>query len=431
MVSRSKLFPVLIAAALGCAALNEIPSLRAQVYKVALPATTWVISPIDKESGTCSQGTGVLIDSSQRLMLTAYHVVADRKECIVYFPISGDFGSTLTSPEDYLKKNQASAVKGTVVLTSESKDLAVIQLDSLPPGAKAMPLALSSPDPGDILHAIGNSGSDVGALWRYRHGTVRQVYSRVLMFKSLQVVEARVVEAQMPTNPGDSGGPMFNDACQLVAITSNRSPEDNLVDYGIDVQEIQALVFGESTLKEICAKTPPLLEANLSGGSKAPEDPVLPWWTPDRINPIRSATEPPAATWIKPKAEIQDVVTTHNVYRNGRLGVEMVAVIDIEGLRGSPCDVVLTICGNSGRGLQPGDRSPRTPSGHLGTSIAVTPIYDHAKFTNLQIFFPYNEISAVTPPGAITYQLALDVYAGRNHGFITQTPWWEELVRNY
>src|SRR5207249_3390857 len=99
--------------------------------------------------------------------------------------------------------------------------LALIKLDFLPPGAKVVPLAKKSVSPGQRVHSIGNPGKSEG-MWVYTSGTVRQVVRMKWTVRTEEdklTLEAKVVQTQSPTNPGDSGGPLLNDNAELVGVT--------------------------------------------------------------------------------------------------------------------------------------------------------------------------------------------------------------------
>ena len=77
-------------------------------------------------------------------------------------------------------------------------------------------------------------------------GEVRQVYSTsyqsTVAGSSPLEVKATIVETQMPINPGDSGGPVVNDQCQLVAVNQSSGNGRSLVSRGIDVNEIRGFL---------------------------------------------------------------------------------------------------------------------------------------------------------------------------------------------
>lgn len=73
-----------------------------------------------------------------------------------------DKGQLLVDKSHYIQN--VAGVAAQVVDTDSTLDLAVLQLDKLPEGLIALPLASHSPAPGDRIHSLGNpSASD--ALW--------------------------------------------------------------------------------------------------------------------------------------------------------------------------------------------------------------------------------------------------------------------------
>jgi S1-C subfamily serine protease len=264
---------VLVLALAGAARANP------EVYEHTLRSTAWILSPITEpekdqlaapadpptvkpastaanrnqaEQGTrVSSGTGVLIDARNRLVLTNFHVVEKRPVAILFFPQTRA-DELVTDPEVYFDNGNRIAVRGRVLVSDSQRDLAVIQLERLPAGARALPIARRAPSPGQTIHAIGNSGVQFaagkpqGTLWRYSKGEVRQVYRK--KFKTTNgkgltfEVNARVVESQIPSNQGDSGGPVVNDRGELVAVTQSGSNSQQLVSFAIDAAEARAVL---------------------------------------------------------------------------------------------------------------------------------------------------------------------------------------------
>jgi S1-C subfamily serine protease len=209
-------------------------------FEKALPSLTWVLSPTGGDN--VSSGSGVLIDVGQGLVLTAYHVVEDRPKVLIFFPYHHADGTLETDPKFYTGHLEELAIVGQVIASEPGKDLALIRLPKVPAAARATPLAARSPRTGQDVFAIGNSGSSNGVLWRYLDGRVRQVFRRKMAYASKQQVDARVVETTVPTNSGDSGGPVLNAGGELVAITASSYAKEVAVNYGIDVEEIRAMV---------------------------------------------------------------------------------------------------------------------------------------------------------------------------------------------
>jgi S1-C subfamily serine protease len=205
-----------------------------KVYAKVLPGTAWVIT-------ADGHGSGVLVDRSRRLMLTNYHVVQQNEKVAVFFPEVRQ-GKVVSEPGHYIANAQRLALAAEVVFTDPQRDLAIVRLPSVPVGARVVPLAAASPKPGQTIHALGNSGVGMdmfgqvrGVLWRYSKGAVRQVYRQQLGF----TFHGRVVENQLPLNPGDSGGPIVNDRGELVGLVMAGDLSRRLVSFGVDISEIR------------------------------------------------------------------------------------------------------------------------------------------------------------------------------------------------
>jgi tetratricopeptide (TPR) repeat protein len=212
------------------AAADDAP--RKGLYQRTLSATAWVLIPRGGHSGLAS---GWVLDVPRRLLVTNYHVVGNSDKVLVVFPMYQG-GKLVAEKSANLDKGRR--IRGTVLDSDPKRDLALIELESLPPEVTALKLAADSASPGDRVHSVGNPGTS-DALWIYTSGTVRQVYHKRYHIDG-QPVEARVVETQAPINPGDSGGPVVNDDGELVGVTSATNLAAQLVSICIDVSEVRA-----------------------------------------------------------------------------------------------------------------------------------------------------------------------------------------------
>jgi S1-C subfamily serine protease len=235
-------------AALALAALAlTVPPARAQsdggerVYQSVLKSTVWIHS--SRGGGKVATGSGALIDRRRHLVLTNYHVVDDKDDATVFFPVFR--GDRLVAERDYYKEHfRELALRGHVVARDKRHDLALVQLDTVPEGAQALPIAPNGVHPGQTVHSIGNPGAS-GALWVYTPGKVRQVYHRQWKANDegrTLTFEAQIVETDSPTNPGDSGGPLVNDRAELVGVTQGGDFNARNVSTFIDLSEIKAFL---------------------------------------------------------------------------------------------------------------------------------------------------------------------------------------------
>jgi len=225
-----------------------------KVYKKAVPSVVWIHSKRDSGLAT---GSGSLIDKDRRLVLTNYHVVLDNPSAKVFFPYFRD-GQPVAEKDYYRDRAKRLAIDARVVALDKKADLAILRLDSIPEGAEAIPLATGSPDPGDTVHSIGSAGKS-DALFGYVKGAVRQVYKKEwkaeVAPKRVATFEAKVVETDSPTNPGDSGGPLLNAKGELVGVTEGGALNAQLLSTFVDVSEVKSLLATRA-VKDVKADKP-------------------------------------------------------------------------------------------------------------------------------------------------------------------------------
>jgi tetratricopeptide (TPR) repeat protein len=216
----------------------------AVVYRRTLGSTAWIYNPkID------SSGTGWVVDRARRLLITNQHVVDDATHVEVLFPAYRD--GQLISERSYYK-DHGRTIRGRVMDAVVDRDLALIQLDSLPPDIRELPLAASSPIPGEPVYSIGNPGAS-GALWVFTSGDVRAVYRKRWSTRIGNASiwrEARVVETSSPTNPGDSGGPVVNTKGEVVGVTEGGNTMARLVSTSIDVADVREFLAQANRVME-------------------------------------------------------------------------------------------------------------------------------------------------------------------------------------
>jgi HEAT repeat protein len=204
-----------------------------QVYKRLLKSAVYVRT-------SKGSGTGVLVDRVNRLAVTCQHVVEREPAVIVLFPVLQN-GTLIASEADTARAlKRSDVIRAKVVATEASRDLALIQLDSVPESALPVPISAMVASPGQNVHSIGNPASSK-AMWLYTSGSIRQIYQKNWRDAG-GAREAWVVETQSPINPGDSGGPLVNDNCQLLGITSSYRADARLVSTFIESREVRRML---------------------------------------------------------------------------------------------------------------------------------------------------------------------------------------------
>jgi tetratricopeptide (TPR) repeat protein len=203
------------------------------IYTRTLRGTALILAP------NCS-GTGWIIDQDQGLMITNEHVVTNNAEVDVVFPEYDKAGRPVAELAHYIRR--AVRMKAEVIDADGPRDLALIRLrERLPERVSALKLAAHEPRPADRVHSVGNPGAS-GALWVYSTGMIRQVYRKEWRYMDGPARTARVIEMQSPINPGDSGGPVVNDAGEIVGVVSGKKPDATLMSWCIAAAELRNYV---------------------------------------------------------------------------------------------------------------------------------------------------------------------------------------------
>lgn len=213
-----------------------------KVYERMLKSAVWIIG-IQKDGKAAWSGSGSVVDVKNKLILTNHHVSRDKGEAElkVIFPAYDQKGELIREAEVYEKRAKTDAIPAWVELARSKVDLAIIKVPGLPENILPIPMAGTSARPGQTVYSIGSpAGTD--SLWHLAPGTVRQVSKKTWRSVSADH-EARVVEAQTGAYHGDSGGPMVNQRCEMVAVTQGGGHPDNPnIGIFIDISEVRTIL---------------------------------------------------------------------------------------------------------------------------------------------------------------------------------------------
>jgi hypothetical protein len=188
----------------------------------------------------------VVIDTKRRLVLTSAAGVGVLSRVGVAFPMK-NVGERDTYRDPVAVHLAKCWHVGTVLHRDTARDLALVQLDSLPDGTTAVKLADADPDVGDTVTAVSHP---TGTEFAFAHstGSVKQ-RGRLALTRDGKKVPAAVY--QLPAQPTSAGGPIFNQAGELVGIQSAKDGPA-LVAFAARVSEVRAFV-GEAQLRLIAA----------------------------------------------------------------------------------------------------------------------------------------------------------------------------------
>ena len=207
-----------------------------QVFAKTLPSSAWVLVPAGKQLWN---GAGSLVDRERRLVLTCKHVVRDQKQALIFFPLYED-DRPVTDAGAYLRGK--TGIRAEVLAVDDQRDLALLQLESLPDDVPALALAERSPAPGQTVFAVGNSGNTgkplgKGSVWKQYQGKIdRLVFSKMVLSNANQTMHAWSVVLEADVKPGDSGGPLVDEQGRLVGVVNAESEGTG---YAVDVDEVR------------------------------------------------------------------------------------------------------------------------------------------------------------------------------------------------
>ncbi len=246
---------------------NRVPQVsRSTIYQYVLKSVVLIM--MRQGEGWAIGGTGLLIDRDNRLVLTNYHVVQDSGDLTVFAPIYNTDGKLISDRRAYLgQAMRVDGIKGKVLTHGRTNDLALIQLERVPDGIEALPLAKSAPGAGDNLHCVVHLGAS-SALWVYSPSQARAIYRKQWWMDDGNFVmkcDARVVETSSPVNAGGSGGPCINDRGELIGVItgSSGSPLSLIIDRS-EAENLIATAFAQipqlQGKKWVRSQRPPILQ---------------------------------------------------------------------------------------------------------------------------------------------------------------------------
>jgi S1-C subfamily serine protease len=198
----------------------------AQKWKLA----SVIVTPVP---GVSEFGSGAIV-SADGLILTCYHVIETAVQTAAIKGQTAQVGVILATVEDgrVTQFNAANPAPATVVRVNRSRDLALIKLDKVPDSLKPLSILKVGAEPKELdeVYFVGSQGG--GPAWSIRLGAVQNVFKfphdesgQIVGMASgnkapvaLVDMNARMVSIGASAAPGDSGGPVINEAGQLVGV---------------------------------------------------------------------------------------------------------------------------------------------------------------------------------------------------------------------
>ena len=204
---------------------KKYKGLSQNIYRNNAGSVVYIGNPSAK--GT---GSGFLINKEEGLILTNWHVIDGAKKVYVWF-----------KPEDPNKMDEdllinEPRIDGTVIKKNKSKDLGLIKVLRVPKNAKALVINKKIyVDVGSTAYSIGHPS---GLTWTFNSGMVTQVRKGFKWRYKNSRHLANVIQHEVPTNPGNSGGPLFNERGHVIGVNSFKDSKGEVINFSVSTDEI-------------------------------------------------------------------------------------------------------------------------------------------------------------------------------------------------
>ena len=127
-----------------------------------------------------------------------------------------------------------------MLATDARRNLALLELASVPETAAEAKFAAEAPSPGDSLHVMDNPNR-LDVLWVYTAASVRQ-RGRVNLGQTTEGPDPDVLIVQAPLADGEGGGPLLNDRGELVGVVSGKTGPQQEVAFCLTAAEVRGFI---------------------------------------------------------------------------------------------------------------------------------------------------------------------------------------------
>ena len=183
-----------------------------------------------------AMGTGSIIDKNGTI-ITNWHVVGNAKKLHIWL-----------LPDDPEKMDERLLMHepnfiGTVINRNKRKDLALVKVEGLPKNIKPIRFGKTSGVPvGSTVYAIGHPS---GEAWTFSSGMVTQIRPNYKWNYENSSHKANVIQHEVPTNPGNSGGPLLDENGLMVGVNSFVRLDTQLINFSVAIEEVEAFLKEE------------------------------------------------------------------------------------------------------------------------------------------------------------------------------------------
>ena len=201
------------------------------IYKNNVNGVVWIGN--EKENG---KGTGSII-SNKGEIITNWHVVGNAKKLHIWL---------LPDNPEKMDERQLmgeSSFIATVINRNKRKDLALLKVEGLPKDIKIIKFGKTKNVPvGSTVYAIGHPS---GEAWTFSSGMVTQIRPNYKWNYENSSHKANVIQHEVPTNPGNSGGPLLDEKGLMVGVNSFVRIDSELINFSVAIEEVEAFLKEE------------------------------------------------------------------------------------------------------------------------------------------------------------------------------------------
>ena len=201
------------------------------IYKNNASAVVYIGN--EKENG---MGTGSIINKNGEI-ITNWHVVGNAKKLSIWL-----LPDNPEKMDEKLLWREPNFV-GTVINRNKGKDLALVKVEGLPKNIKTIRFGKTSDVPiGSTVYAIGHPS---GEAWTFSSGMVTQIRPNYTWSYDNSSHKANVIQHEVPTNPGNSGGPLLDEKGMMVGVNSFVRIDTQLINFSVAIEEVKAFLKEE------------------------------------------------------------------------------------------------------------------------------------------------------------------------------------------
>ena len=187
-------------------------------------------------ASTSTVGTGVVV-SGKGDIVTNEHVIRNA------YKARGDgWVAVWFRPSNGVRPAKSEFLLARIIQSNQRRDLAHIQLaQPMPQTAAVIPLATVMPSIGQDVFTISHPKN---YLWSFSQGVVSQIRPDYeWKYPDGILRRATAIQTQAPVNPGDSGGPLLDEAGAVVGIVVGSATATDGVYFAVAVQHVRELLL--------------------------------------------------------------------------------------------------------------------------------------------------------------------------------------------